>query len=142
MFSVTSDCSEQDTSVHGRTPLSNFVRSNKEKMFWGWVEDEFGNVIDINCPYCNILIHHTFTGRMMCPKCGRSVGDHNKQAIDADLVLDRSFISDSKFFRQAKDANRIPGRPDKGSQPKANPERRTNQETTGRRAEFHATSRP
>ena len=144
MFSVTSDCPEQDTSVHGRTSLSNFsqLRPKKEKMFWGWIEDKFGNIIDINCPYCNRLIHHTCTGRMICPTCGRSVGDHNKQAIDADSVIVRTFNKnpdEAKFFRQAKDG-RI-SRGSTGSQPEANPESRSSEATARPRREARCTTR-
>jgi uncharacterized Zn finger protein (UPF0148 family) len=144
MFSVTSDRPERDTSAHGMNTLSNSSRPNREKMFWGWIEDEFGNIIDINCPYCKRLIHHTATGRMICPTCGRSVGDHNKEAIDADSVIVRSFNktpSEAQFFRQAKDANRRIQGGSPGCQPKADPEPRADQETTGRRREARCTTR-
>jgi hypothetical protein len=103
---LVSNCSEQDTSVLGITPLSNFDRSKKdkeEKHLWGWVEDDLGNIVDITCPFCKRSIYHTASGRMICPECGRTAGDHGKRPIDPDKVIDRSFIPDSKFFRQAKD---------------------------------------
>ena len=132
---IVSNRSERDTSGPGLPAVSNSRR------FWGWIEDEFGNIIDIGCPYCDIAIHHRETGRMICPKCGRSVGDHGKPPIDPEIPLDRNRIFDFKFFRENKNVSRIQGGQDGCEHQEVASRQSSSKVTPGFRREARATSR-
>ena len=133
---IVSNRSERDTSGLGLPAGSNSRR------FWGWIEDEFGNIIDIGCPYCDIAIHHRETGRMICPQCGRSVGDHGKPPIDPEISLDRTRIFDFKFFRGSKNASRIQGGQDGREHQEVTSQQSSSEVTPEFRREAYASTRP